>query len=390
MPLAQRPAYTGMVASMYGIASVAGPLLGGAFTDKVTWRWCFFINLPIGAIAIVVIVFIFQDPDRKSVPGSRVRGDETLRERIWQFDPIGTVLFMPAIICLLLALQWGGTMYPWSSGRIIALLVVFGVLIIGFIFVQYKQQDNATVPPRLIKKRSVWAAVAFSFCAGAAFLASIYYLPLWFQAVKGASAVDSGLMNLPLLIAVVVVSVVSGGLVTLWGYYAPFMIASTVLISVGYGLISTFRPDTDRPVWIGYQVLAGIGLGMGMQQPMMAVQTVLDMSDVPTGTSVVVFAQTLGGALFISICQNVFTNKLVDYVLQYAPGVDPTIILATGATMVRQVVPEASLPGVILAYSDALTKTFVVSAALAALTVVGSAFIEWNSVKGKKVEMAVA
>jgi len=186
------------------------------------------------------------------------------------------------------------------------------------------------------------------------------------------------------------VSLIAGILVTLWGYYAPFMIVSTVLISVGYGLLSTFTPDTDRPVWIGYQVLAGAGLGLGMQQPMMAVQTVLSMADVPTGTSIIVFAQTLGGALFVSICQNIFTNKLVEYIIEYTEGVDPSVILATGATMVRQLVPEAQLSGVILAYSNALTKTFVVSAALASLTVIGSAFVEWKSVKGKPVELTAA
>jgi len=297
---------------------------------------------------------------------------------------------MPAVICLLLALQWGGTKYPWSDGRVIALLVLFGVLIAAFVVVQYRQQDLATIPPRIIKKRSVWAVSSFSFSAGAAFLSAMYFLPIWFQAVKGASAVDSGLMNLPFLISVVLMSLVAGAAVTVFGYYTPFLGLATVLMSVGFGLLTTFNPDTDKGRWIGYQIIAGAGIGFGMQQPLMAVQTVLDLADVPTGTSVVIFLQTLGGALFVSISENVFTNKLVDNVLAYVPGLDPHVVLATGATSIQSAIPADMLPGVTLAYSEALTKTFIVSTAMACLTVVGSVFAEWKSVKGKKVDAVMA
>ncbi|EPE06979.1 efflux pump antibiotic resistance [Ophiostoma piceae UAMH 11346] len=414
--LDKRPMYSGLIASMYGIASVAGPLLGGVFTDKVTWRWCFLINLPIGVITLVVIGFFFTDPDRSNGQpvvhaAPKAIGDEkaaelsitdaaaadaastkkkTLWEKIRPFDPIGSLVFMPAIICLLLALQWGGTTYAWKSGRIIALLVLFGVLISIFIVIQYVQQEDATVPPRIIKKRTVWSAGWYSFATGAAFLASVYFLPIWFQAVKGASAVSSGLMNLPMLISLVLTSIIAGGFVTVIGYYTPFMIIGSVLMPIGYGLISTFHPGITHGKWIGFQIIAGAGVGLGMQQPLMAVQTVLDIKDVPTGTSVIVFLQTLGGALFVSICENIFTNYLSTYVKEYVPGLDPKVVLATGATGIQSVIPADQIDGVILAYSDALAKTFVVSTALAAMTIIGAAFIEWKSVKGKKIEVGMA
>ncbi|KAL1853595.1 MFS sugar transporter [Diaporthe australafricana] len=389
VPLRQRPAYAGGITSMYGIASVAGPLLGGVFTDKATWRWCFYINLPIGAITVVVVVFFFQPP-KGSSSVAPVSMNKTWREILNEFDPVGTVLFMPAIVCLLLALQWGGTTYTWNSGRVIALFVVFGVLISAFLFIQWRQQDNATIPPRIIKMRTVWSGATFSAATGAAFFSGIYFLPLWFQAVKGSSAVSSGIMNLPLLIAVVLFSLVAGIVVSVLGYYTPFMLVSTVLTSVGYGLISTFRPDTGSGVWIGYQIIAGAGVGFGMQQPLMAVQAVLSDKDLPTGTAVIVFTQTLGGSLFVSVSQNVFSNKLVEYVRDYAPGLEPSIVLSAGATSIQKTIPAEFLDGVTLAYNDALMQTFLVSAALAAVSIVGSGFMEWKSVKGKKVEMAMA
>ncbi|KAK0724214.1 major facilitator superfamily-domain-containing protein [Lasiosphaeris hirsuta] len=385
VPLAKRPLYSGMIGSMYGIASVSGPLLGGVFTDEVTWRWCFYINLPIGAITLVVIAIFFPDPHRT------VTNDDTTWERIKRFDPFGTAVFMPAIICLLLALQWGGTTYEWNSWRIILLFVFFGVLITIFLYIQHLQQDLATVPPRIFFKRSVWASCAYSFCVGAAFLGAVYYLPIWFQSVKGASAVRSGIMNLPMLISTVVVSIFAGAAVTVWGYYTPFMLVSSVFVAVGFGLITTFRPDTGSPTWIGYQILAGAGIGFGMQQPLMAVQTVLDIHDVPTGTSVVIFMQTLGGALFVSIAQNVFTNKLVEYIAEYVPEIaDPRSVLAVGATSVQSLIDPALLPRVTLAYNDALDQVFIVFAALASASIIGAIFVEWKSVKGKNVEMAMA
>ncbi|KAJ5489845.1 Major facilitator superfamily domain general substrate transporter [Penicillium expansum] len=376
--LEKRPLYNGFISSMFGISSVAGPLLGGLFTDKVTWRWCFYINLPIGAVTVLVIAMFFPAPNL----GNK---KSTWAERIKKFDPMGTALFLPAIVCLLLALQWGGTIYAWNSWRIILLFCFFAVLILLFLFVQYTQQDFATVPSRIFFRRTVWSAAFYSFCIGSAFLSSVYYLPLWFQGVKDASPVSSGIMNLPMLISVVVTSLLSGIIITQVGYYTPFMILGTVLLSIGSGLMSMFQPDTSKAVWIGYQIIAGAGAGAGMQQSMIAVQVVLEFDDIPTGTAIIVFAQTLDGALFVSIGNNVFRNKLVEYLAKYIPTVDPALILKTGATGLHSVVNKADLPGVIHAYNDALTQTFIVGAAAASVSIIGALWVEWKSVKGKNI-----
>ncbi|KAH8815363.1 DHA14-like major facilitator [Xylogone sp. PMI_703] len=382
VPLAKRPIYTGFIGSCYGVASVAGPLLGGVFTDKATWRWCFFINLPIGAITVLIIAIFFKSPQRKK------EANLTWNDRIKQFDLIGTAFFMPAIISLLLALQWGGSKYTWSNWRIILLFCFFGVLILAFVAVQIWRGDYATVPPNIVKLRTVWSSIWFAFTIGSFFLLMMYFLPIWFQSVKGASAVKSGIMNLPLLLVMVLISILAGGLVSAFGYYTPLMIASSIIVSIGMGLTTTFKPDTGHAKWIGYQALTGIGLGLGMQQPMMAVQTVLDISKVPTGTSIIIFMQTLGGALFVSVGQNVFTNKLLEGLAKYVPTLDPSIVLSTGATSIQHSIEKQYLAGVTLAYNNALVKTFEVATAMAALSILGALTIEWNSVKGKKLEMA--
>jgi hypothetical protein len=349
--------------------------VANSLTFLQSWRWCFYINLPVGAVTVLVILLSFESP-KQDVPK-----DETFLDRIQHFDPIGTLVFIPAIVSLLLALQWGGTRYSWSSGRIIGLLVVFGILLAAFVCIQYRQQENATVPPRIASDRSIWAGCLYGFCSGASFFLMVYYVPLWFQAVQGVSAVQSGIRNLPMLITTIVLSIASGGLVTALGYYTPFMIAATVFMSIGAGLISTWKPDSSSASWIGYQVLFSFGYGMGSRQPLVAVQTVLSMKDVPAGTSVVILVQTLAGAIFVSIAQSLFNNELIKSLHELVPTLDPAIVLAAGATDFRRTLPQDLLPGVIMAYNTALTKAFLASAAMGAISVCGSLAMPWKSVK---------
>ncbi|KAH6867212.1 putative efflux pump antibiotic resistance protein [Thelonectria olida] len=382
-PLQTRPIYTGIAGSMYGISSVAGPLLGGFFTDKVTWRWCFYINLPIGAITVVAIVFCYHDTPRTKTLAS-LGG---WREKFWYFDPLGTLFFMPMVICLLLALQWAGTTYEWHDGRIIVLLVLFAVLLVAFVTTQLWMGNKATVPPRLFKiSRTVWSSCLFAFCVGGAFFPFTYFIPFWFQAVKGTSAVESGIRNLPMLLGSMVFSLIAGFLVPVISYSAPFMIAGSVLTSVGAGLITTWAPGTPSSHWIGYQVIMGAGAGCSLQQTLMVIQTVLTMDDIPTGTSLIAFLLNLGGAIFMSVGQNLFSNKLVKDIAANVPGLDLNAVVAAGATGFRKVVSSEMIAGVVSAYNEALVKTFQMCTGLAAAMIIGAVFVKWISVKGKHVE----
>jgi hypothetical protein len=194
-----------------------------------------------------------------------LENNKTFKERVKLLDPYGALLLIPAVICLLLALQWGGTKYAWNSATIIGLFVGFGLIIPIFIFVQIKLGERATIPTRVFLQRTVFFSCMFSFFVGSSFLIAIFYLPLYFQAVKGTTATKSGIDTLPLLLSVVVSSMTGGILVTLLGYFTPFMIGGMSVFTVGIGLLSTLHVDTSFGMWFGYQVLAGAGLGVCLQ-----------------------------------------------------------------------------------------------------------------------------
>lgn len=334
-------------------------------------------------MTVAVITFFFEPSgDHTTATATATTKNDTLLQYIMRFDPIGNLLFMPAVICLLLGLQWGGTLYPWHDGRIIALFVVFGVLLLLFCWTQLRLQDSATIPPRIIGNRTVWASSLYIFFLGSAFYLMVYYVPIWFQTVQGVSAIDSGIRNLPVLISVVVLSILAGAAVTGMGYYSPFMIAGTVLMSTGAGLFYTFTPGVRPAAWIGYQVLFGAGVGMGMQQPLMAIQNVLALQDVATGTSIITFLQTLGGAIFVGVAQSVFTNQLVRSIARNVPGLDPALVLSTGATSLKGSLDPQDLAGLREAYNTALQRAFLVATALSVASIFGSASIPWKSVKG--------
>lgn len=318
----------------------------------------------------------------------QVKQGNSFREKILKLDLLGTGTLIPAVICLLLALQWGGTEYPWKSSQIIGLFVGAGALGAVFVAIQFWKGDDGTLPPRLFRNRNVLCAMLFSCFFGAAFFPLIYYVSLYFQAIQGDTAVQAGIKLLPLLLATVLTSVLSGALITGIGYYNPVVLPSMVLLTVGAGMITTFGLDSPTPVWLGYQVLTGLGVGVGFQLGVLVVQNVLPRGDIPVATACVQFFQSLGGAVFIAVAQTVFQNGLVAGVARDAPGVAPEIFINSGADQVRQVLQrlgkEQYTTAVLSAYLDGLRNTYYISVACGAAAFFAASGLSWISLKKKK------
>ncbi|KAK7049109.1 major facilitator superfamily transporter [Favolaschia claudopus] len=385
VPLAKRPLYTGMIGGMGGIGCVTGPIIGGIITDKLSFRYCFYLSLPLGGIALSLVIFLL-----KIQPPNTQTDATNSFQRLWNFDPFGTLVFIPAITSLLLVLQWGGSKYSWMSGPILGLLIVFMILIAIFIAIQIVARERATIPPRILLRRSVWTSSLFAFALGGAFIIVTFYLPIWFQVIHGDSAARSGIHTLPVVISLVAGSVVAGGLITLIGYYAPFMILASILTMVGTGLLTNLRLSSTLSNWMPFEILCGLGVGFGIQQPMLAAQTVLDPRDVPTGTALVMFSNTLGSALFVSIAQNVFTNTFISRLTATVPSISATLILSAGADSLKAAIPPRFFQAVLIAYNEALSSAFIVAMSLAGLSFAGAFLVEWRSVKGRSIEVTAA
>ncbi|CAN8098089.1 unnamed protein product [Discula destructiva] len=305
-----------------------------------------------------------------------------------RLDLLGTATLIPAVICLLLALQWGGSTYPWNSSHIIGLFVGAALLGALFVAIQFWKGDEATLPLRFFRNRNVLFAMLFSFFFGAAFFPLIYYLSLYFQAVNGDSAVQAGIKLLPLLLSTVLMSILSGGLISAIGYYNPVALPCMVLFAVGAGLITTFGLDSPVRVWLGYQVLCGLGIGVGFQLGVLVVQNVLPAEDIPVATACVQFFNQFGGAVFIAVAQTLFQNGLIEGVQRDAPGIDPQIFINSGASQVRQILrqigQEQATEAVLTAYLAGLRNTYYISVACATAAFFSVLGMSWLSLKRKK------
>lgn len=279
-PPKQRPAYIGILGASYGIAAAVGPLVGGAFTSNVTWRWCFYINLPIGGLAAGIILFFYSPPPPLPFLG------EPLKEKILQMDLGGALTLVAAMVCYSLGLQWGGISLPWSHSKVIGTLVGFGLLLIFYGILQWQQGERAAMVGRLFRRNVVVIMVYIDLLAGTFFLL-VYYLPIYFQVVSGVSAAQSGIRNLPLILAQSVSTVVSGVTLSKWAYPQPFLLAGAALTAIGSGLLYTLKANTGSGKWIGYQLLAGIGIGWCFQVPVVTAQASVGPEDLPSATAMV-------------------------------------------------------------------------------------------------------
>ncbi|KAI9037298.1 MDR family MFS transporter [Aspergillus affinis] len=373
-PPRNHPLLIGTWMAVFMVSTILGPVIGGAFTSEVSWRWCFWINLPVGGLIVVLLLLFLRIPKHiQSVPA-------TWREIILALDIPGFCLLLVALVCLTLALQWGGQTKAWNRGSVIATLVLWIVLTIGFVVTEWLQGPRAMAPFRILKQRMTWSNALFCFISYAALYQVMFYLPIYFQSIHGQSAVKSGVNTLPFLALFALGAVVSGAVIGKTRYTQPYELLGALIMTAGMALIYILDVDSSPAMYIGAEVLFGFGVGISNQVPMTAVQGFSKLEDVSSATGIMVMCQTLSGAYSVAIAQSLFANRMLHTLLSSASSshLDPALVLSTGASELQTVFSGDDLTAVIAAYMVGIKDVFAFSLACAALSVLLSLIIPFK------------
>ncbi|TLD30617.1 hypothetical protein PspLS_01711 [Pyricularia sp. CBS 133598] len=425
LPLKQRSVLTGVIGAMEGTAMVLGPLLGGIFADRLSWRWCFYINVPSSAAVAFAVMFLLKLPDdvpgspgldlqkklqeekRKSSasinvlaePNKPLNRSNTLRARfallststkdkILLLDPLGTTILLGAVVSILLGLQDIGHTVSQGGNNTSIVFVLGAVLFVNFGVLQYLRKEGAMIPPRLIKIRTVWAGFLFFSCTAAGLEAITYFLPLWYQKVQSNTAEQSGVKMLAMLLSMIIMLLLGGVILNLIGYYTPMMVLSSVLMTIGAALLASLERDSNVVNVAVASGVFGAGVGTGFQMPLIAVQTVLDPVDMPIGTSIVVFGQMLGGALMLSVAEASFSTTLNLGFKKLGPVGDEVMKSLDEVRFIKDIrLPEGSnltVEQILDIYNKAIRSALNVGIVFAMLSLIGALFMPLRSVKKSK------
>ncbi|KAL7625009.1 hypothetical protein AAE478_004223 [Parahypoxylon ruwenzoriense] len=379
LPPHKQPMVMALNISLGQIGIACGPLLGGAFTEYVTWRWCFYINLPIGAVVAILLV-LMKIPESTQKPTVK----KVLAGLTSTLDLLGFVLFCPAAVMFFLALQWGGNRYEWDSSIVIGLFVGAGVTFIVFLLWERHRGEEAMVPFSMLRMRVIGSASATMFFFYGVLFVSNYYLPIYLQAVKGDSALMSGVHILPTILSQIACAMTAGTLVEVIGYYLPWTIGGTVFASIGYGLLSRLQSSSPTRDWVGYQIPYGLGCGAAAAMSYIAIQNSVPAAKIPTAMAIMIACQNFGGAVFLTVAQTVFSNGLRTLLAQDAPDVDAEQIIAAGARALDSLVPDDQIAGVREAYSGSIDRIMYLGVGLAIMSFFCAWGLGWKDIRVEK------
>ncbi|GAA5798020.1 hypothetical protein HPULCUR_003418 [Helicostylum pulchrum] len=373
VPLEQRGSYQGIVNGVFALSSVFGPLIGGTFTDYVSWRWNFYINLPIGAIAVVVLVLFLRLPTPQG----------KLSDKLKRVDYAGTVIVLAFSTLFLLALNFGGQMFPWNSAAVIVPLVL-SVLLVGLlVIVESKYAKEPLMPPRLFKNRSVVSVLTTNWFFGMSFFAALYYLPVYFQVVRNDTAMWSGIRLIPMQMVTCIFSTFSGFFISKKGVYRPLIIIGMTLLTLCTGLLALFKAHTPISQIYGVTVIGGIGLGCLFSSTIIALQASVEPKDIAVVTGLGNFSRILGGALGVAIGSTVLNVHLAENLPKVlSPELAATVIQS--ASFVNDGLPEEFKAVTIQVYVDAIQLIWFVFTPMSALGLLASCFVQHYSVRKQK------
>ncbi|HEY2563257.1 MAG TPA: MDR family MFS transporter [Acidimicrobiales bacterium] len=359
----ERGRYQGLFGGVFGVATVIGPLVGGALTTSLSWRWIFYINLPIGIAAVIVLWLTF--------PKLRAKVHHSI-------DYLGTVMLSVGLAALVLMITFGGTTFPWASAEVIGLAVASVVALVVFFLVERRAKEPV-LPPRLFSNSVFTSSGVVALFLGFAMFGAITFLPLYFQVVRGASPTESGLQLLPLMAGLIITSAVGGMIVTKTGRYRIFPIVGTAVTTLGLFLLSLLTPETSSLEAYLYMFVAGCGIGLVMQVLVVAVQNAVGYEDLGVATSGNTLFRNIGSSIGTAIVGTIFATTLASNLAKAFPGPAASRLSHSGhslSTSTLNALPPQVHTTVLAAYSGAITTAFRVAAFISIAAFVASWFIK--------------
>ncbi|KAL9126928.1 MAG: hypothetical protein Q9217_004104 [Psora testacea] len=372
----ERPMYIGLTGVTWGLGTVLGPIVGGAFTDSSAgWRWAFYINLCVGAAMAPAWFWLLPRFDPR--PGV------TIRKRFAEIDYLGTVLICGAYVAGVMAINLGGTVYAWNSARIIALFVVSGVLFIAFgiqqAFKLLTTEDRRIFPVQFLKSKTMLMLFAATACGSTATFLPIYFIPLFFQFVRNSSALAAGVHLLPFVCVLVFMCVANGGIMSATGYYMPWFLAGGILTVIGDALLYTVDESSSKSTIYGYSVLSGIGAGSFVQAAFSVAQARVQPQFIPVAIGFITCAQIGGATISLAIANAVFLNDATNGIAAVLPDVPVADIQAAiagaGSAFLRSL-DVATRQEVIVAIVDSMKKVYILGMTAGALLLILSVFMK--------------